>query len=162
MTGLPVARAHGEVEQQVRSIAAARNHEPGALMPVLHDVQHTFGYIDPAWVGPIAHELNLSRAEVHGVLTFYTDFRTTPPGHTTVRVCRAEACQSVGAHALADHARARLGVDFGETTADGATTLDQVFCFGNCALGPTVEVGGALYGRVDPDRFDALVEGATS
>ena len=110
----------------------------------------------------IADELNLSRAEVHGVISFYHDFRSQPAGTVTVRVCRAEACQSVGAHALAEHAKAKLGIDFGQTSADGSATLDQVFCFGNCALGPTVEVGGMLYGRVDNDRFDELVEGASS
>jgi formate dehydrogenase subunit gamma len=94
---------------------------------------------------------------VHGVVSFYHDFRPTPPGLTAVKVCRAEACQSVGAHALAEHAKASLGVGFGETTADGAVSLDQVFCLGNCALGPSVQVDGMTYGRVDTARLDALI-----
>lgn len=161
MSGVP-ATVSGEVEVSVRSIAAARSGEEGPLLLVLHDVQREFGYVDQSWVALIADELNLSRAEVHGVISFYHDFRERPAGTVTVRVCRAEACQSVGAHALAEHAQEKLGISFGQTTGDGSASLDQVFCFGNCALGPTVEVGGMLYGRVDNDRFDELVEGATS
>jgi formate dehydrogenase subunit gamma len=126
-------------------------------MVVLHDVQRHFGYVDAAWVPVIADELNLSRAEVHGVVSFYHDFRSEPAGLTSVKVCRAEACQSVGASQLAAHARDSLGVDFGETTADGGVTLDQVFCLGNCALGPTVQVDGVMYGRVDAARLDQLI-----
>jgi len=161
MSGVPTSLS-GDVEGSVRSIAAARASEEGPLLVVLHDLQRAFGYVDRSWLPWVAAELNLSRAEVHGVASFYHDFRSAPAGRTTVRVCRAEACQSVGGHALAAHARDRLGIGFGQTSADGATTLDQVFCFGNCALGPAVEVNGLLYGRVDADRFDALVEGATS
>lgn len=146
----------------MRSIAAARASEEGPLLVVLHDIQREFGYVDRSWLPWVADELNLSRAEVHGVASFYHDFRSAPAGQVVVRVCRAEACQSVGAHALAEHATDRLGIGFGQTSADGAITLDQVFCFGNCALGPAVEVDGILHGRVDADRFDALVEGATS
>lgn len=126
-------------------------------MPILHDVQEELGYVDPAVVPVLADALNLSVAEVHGVVTFYRDFRKAPPGRTRVRVCRAEACQSVGAEALAAHARQSLGVGFGETTPDDAVSLDEVFCLGNCALGPSVQVGGRLHGRVSPARFDALL-----
>jgi formate dehydrogenase subunit gamma len=161
MSGVPTTLS-GEVEVSVRSIAAARTGEEGPLLLVLHDIQREFGYVDAQWIPLIADELNLSRAEVHGVVSFYHDFRSKPAGTVTVRVCRAEACQSVGGHALAEHAQERLGIGFGQTTANGSATLDQVFCFGNCALGPTVEVGGMLYGRVDEERFDQLVEGATS
>ncbi len=143
-------------------IAAARKAEAGALIEILHEIQAEFGYLPAEVPALVADELNLSRAEVHGVVTFYRDFRSQPVGRTTVRVCRAEACQSVGAHQLAEHATARLGVGFGQTTPDHSVTLDQVFCFGNCALGPTVEINGLLYGRVDPERFDALVAGETS
>jgi formate dehydrogenase subunit gamma len=149
------------LEQQVRSIVATHRGERGALLPILHSIQSELGHVDPAVIPILADELNLSRADVHGVVTFYHDFRPTPAGRTAVRICRAEACQAVGATALADHAQARLGVTFGETTADGAVTLDQVFCFGNCALGPAVQVGDRLYGRVDPDRLDSLL-GVTS
>ena len=129
----------------------------GPLLPVLHALQETFGYVDPRAVPLVAKALNLSRADVYGVLTFYSDLRSTPLGRVRVQVCRGEACQSVGAHALAEHATNSLGVDFGETTADGSLTLDEVFCLGNCALGPTVTVNGRLHGRVNGDELDRLV-----
>jgi formate dehydrogenase subunit gamma len=137
--------------------AAAR----GPLLPVLHALQETFGYVDPRAVPLVAKALNLSRADVHGVLTFYPDLRSTLPGTVRVQVCRGEACQSVGAHALAEHATGSLGVDFGQTTADGSLTLDQVFCLGNCALGPTVTVNGHLYGRVHGAGLDRLIRDNT-
>jgi formate dehydrogenase subunit gamma len=144
-------------EQRVRSIVADHRGTRGALLPVLHAVKEELGYVDPAVIPVLATELNLSRADVYGVITFYEDFRQSPPGRTTVRVCRAEACQAVGAVALADRAKERLGVSFGETSPDGAVTLDQVFCFGNCATGPAVEIDGRLHGRVTPERLDALL-----
>jgi formate dehydrogenase subunit gamma len=157
MTGTPTAPAESEVADLVRSIAATHSGDEGPLMVVLHDVQRQFGYIDRSWVALIADELNLSRAEVHGVISFYHDFRSEPAGLTTVKVCRAEACQSVGANALAAHARQSLGVEFGETTADGSVTLGQVFCLGNCALGPAVQIDGVMHGRVDNESFDRLL-----
>ncbi|HSN05792.1 MAG TPA: formate dehydrogenase subunit gamma [Candidatus Angelobacter sp.] len=129
----------------------------GPLLPVLHALQDEFGYVDPAAVPLVARALNVSRAEVHGVMTFYRDFRTTPPGARTVRVCRGEACQSRGGNELAAHARSALGVGFGETTADGGTTLEQVFCLGMCALSPAVMVDGRVVARVDADVFDEVV-----
>jgi formate dehydrogenase subunit gamma len=136
---------------------AAHQGEHGALLPILHDIQAEFGYVDPDAIPVIARELNLSRADVHGVVTFYKDFKQEPQGRTTVRICRAEACQAVGGEALARHAEARLGVGFGETTADRDVTLESVLCLGNCALGPSVQIGGLLYGKVDADRLDALL-----
>jgi len=135
----------------------AHAEQRGPLLPVLLALQETFGYVDPRSVPLVAKALNLSRADVHGVLTFYADLRSTLPGRVRVQVCRGEACQSVGAHALAEHATSSLGVDFGETTADGSLTLDEVFCLGNCALGPTVTVNGRLHGRVNGDELDRLV-----
>lgn len=129
----------------------------GPLLPVLHALQETFGYVDPRAVPLVAKTLNLSRAEVYGVLTFYPDLRSTPPGKVRVQVCRGEACQSVGGHALARHATSSLGVDFGGTTDDGSVTLDEVFCLGNCALGPTVTVDGRLHGRVLAPDLDLLL-----
>jgi formate dehydrogenase subunit gamma len=122
-------------------------------------VQHEYGYVDPEVVPALADALNLSVAEVHGVVTFYKDFRTTPPGRAQVKICRAEACQARGADALVGHARTRLGIGFGETTPDGAVSLDEVFCLGNCALGPSVQADGRLHGRVGPDRLDAVLGG---
>jgi formate dehydrogenase subunit gamma len=130
--------------------------EPGPLLLVLHAVQDALGYIPPSAVPRIAAGLNLSRAEVHGVVTFYHYFRTHAPGRTTVEICRAEACQAVGAEALAEHAKRALGVDFHGTTKDGAISLEAVYCLGNCACGPSVRVGQQLHGRVTPERFDAL------
>lgn len=129
----------------------------GPVLPVLRALQETFGYVDPRAIPLVAKTLNLSRADVHGVLTFYTDLRSAAPGSVRVQVCRGEACQAVGGHALAEHATRSLGVDFGQTAADGSLTLDEVFCLGNCALGPTVTVNGKLHGRVRPADLDRLV-----
>jgi formate dehydrogenase subunit gamma len=145
------------VSERVREIVAAHRGERGALMPILHAIQAEYGHIDPTSIPVIAEELNLSRADVHGVVTFYKDFKQESPGRTTVRICRAEACQAVGSEALARDAEAGLGVGFGETTADGAVTLETVFCLGNCALGPSVEIGGRLYGRMNADRLNELL-----
>ena len=129
----------------------------GALLPVLHDVQRVLGYIPPAAVPVVAECLNLSRAEVHGVISFYHYFRSTPPGRHTLHLCRAEACQSMKAQELESHARQRLGVAFHETSKDGAFSLEPVYCLGNCALSPAMMIDGRLYGRVTPQRFDAVV-----
>src|SRR5450759_3616313 len=113
----------------------AQAGQRGPLLPVLHALQETFGYVDPRAVPLVAKVLNLSRADVYGVLTFYSDLRSTPPGTLRVQVCRGEACQALGGHALAKHATSSLGVNFGDTATDGSVTLDDVFCLGNCALG---------------------------
>jgi formate dehydrogenase subunit gamma len=141
----------------MRALPALR----GPLLPVLHALQESFGYVDPKAVALVAHELNLSRADVHGVLTFYSDLRTSPPGEVRVQVCRGEACQSVGGHALAEHAVSSLSVGFGETAADGSVTLEEVFCLGNCAVGPTVRVNGRLHGRVHAAGLDRLIRDST-
>ncbi|MFZ0325645.1 MAG: NAD(P)H-dependent oxidoreductase subunit E [Actinomycetes bacterium] len=135
-------------------------HLPGPVLVALQAVQAAFGYVDPVAVPVVADVLNVSRAEVHGVLTFYTDLRTTPAGRHHVQICRAEACQSMGARELVDHAQRRLGTPLGHTSPDGAVTLDQVFCLGNCALAPAVTVDGRLHGRVDAARLDVLVDEA--
>jgi formate dehydrogenase subunit gamma len=139
------------------ALIAERQAMPGALLPILHALQDRFGYIDREAVPLIADALNLSRAEVHGVVTFYHDFRQSPPGRQVVRVCRAEACQSMGGERLAAHIKERLGIDFHETSADGRFTLEPVFCVGDCACSPAVMVDGKLHGRVDPARFDRLI-----
>jgi formate dehydrogenase subunit gamma len=146
----------------VEAAIARYGQQPGPLLVVLHAVQDALGYIPPAGIPRLAAALHLSRAEVHGVVTFYHYFRTHRPGRRVVQVCRAEACQARGGAALEAHAKARLGVDFHETTADGATTLEAVYCLGNCATGPAVRVDGRLHGAVTPERFDALVPGAGS
>jgi formate dehydrogenase subunit gamma len=148
------------LEQYVRSAVAAHRDDRGALLPILHDIQATFGYVDQAVVPILADELNLSRADVHGVISFYHDFRKSPTVGTHVRICRAEACQAAGADALVAHVEEKLATNIGGTSPDRDATLDQVFCFGNCALGPTVEINGRISGRVTPQRFDALLDKA--
>jgi formate dehydrogenase subunit gamma len=145
------------VAARLREIASARSDEPGPLIEILHDVQHEFGYLPPSTTHVVADVLNLSIAEVHGVQSFYTDFRTDPPAEVTVAICRGEACQAMGAEALVEHATASLGCGVGEQTSDGAVGIEQIFCFGNCALGPTASVAGRLHGRVDAPTLDSLV-----
>ncbi len=150
-------------EREATLAACARlKDSPGALLPILHAIQDALAYVPGAAVPLIAQELNLSRAEVHGVLSFYHYFRTEKPGRRVLRICRAEACQSVGAAALEAHAKRRLGVDYHGTTADGAITLEAVYCLGNCALGPSVMIDDAIEGRVDARRFDEIVARARS
>ncbi len=146
----------------VESIIGERKHMPGALLPILHGVQETVGHIPGDAVQLIADGLNLSRAEVHGVITYYHFFRQTPPGRTVVQVCRAEACQSVGCDALAAHAKKTLGCDFHETTADGAFTLEAVYCLGQCATGPAVMIGDDIHARVTPAKLDRLINAKRS
>ena len=149
-----LASEHAET---IRRIAAELKGRPGPLIEVLHAIQAELGHVSAAAVPLVASELNLSRAEVHGVVSFYHYFRSTPPGTHTVSVCRAESCQAVGAEALAAHARQRLGVDFHETTPDGRFSLEPVYCLGSCACSPAVMIDGELYGRVTPERLDALL-----
>jgi len=130
---------------------------PGALMPILHAVQHALGYVPKDAVPLLARDLNLSLAEVHGVLSFYHYFRKEPPGRHVVHLCRAEACQAVGAAVLEAHAKQALGIDYHGTTADGAVSLEPVYCLGNCALGPSMMIDEKLHGRVSTQRFDALM-----
>jgi formate dehydrogenase subunit gamma len=141
------------IAEQVRAVVETHRGERGALLPILHRLQDEFGYIDPEVVPVLAEELNLSRADVHGVITFYSDFRSDPVGTSTVRLCRAEACQSMGAEKLVADAEQVFGVKVGETTPDRSVTLDQVFCLGNCALGPAAQINNKLYGRVDRSRL---------
>ena len=143
--------------ERARSICAAHGNRPDALIEILHEVQHDLGFVPETTIPAIALALNLSRAEVHGVVTFYHDFRRSPPGRHIVQICRAESCQSMQSDALCDHAKASLRTGFGETSTDGEVSLQAVYCFGNCALSPAMMVDGKLYGRVDPKRFDQIM-----
>ena len=143
--------------EAVRRIVADMKGRPGPLLEVLHAIQSELGYVPDGAVPLVAQGLNVSRAEVHGVVTFYHYFRRTPPGKRVVSLCRAEACQSMGADALAEHAKRKLGVDFHETTSDGEISLEPVYCLGNCACSPAAMVDGRLYGRLTPERFDAMI-----
>lgn len=141
----------------VQRIVADMKERPGPLLEVLHAIQAALGYVPEGAVPLVAQGLNISRAEVHGVVTFYHYFRRTPPGKHVVSLCRAEACQSMGADALAEHVKSRLGVDFHETTEDGQFSLEPVFCLGNCACSPAAMVDGELLGRLTPERIDAVI-----
>ena len=130
---------------------------PGALLPILHAIQDEFSYIDRAAIPLIAERLNLSEAEVHGVISFYHDFRESPPGLHVLKICRAEACQSMGCDATIRRAENMLGIRLGETTPDRIFTLEPVYCLGNCALSPAAMLDGKLYGRVRPDVMTSLI-----
>lgn len=145
---------------EAQEIIAQHRELPGAMLPVLHALQDAFGYVDDAAVPAIAEALNVSRAEVHGVISFYHDYRSAPAGRHVLKVCRAEACQSMGCNALVDHLEASLGIELGGTTKDGAVTLEAVYCLGNCALSPAVMLDGKLHGRVTPARAERLLSEA--
>jgi formate dehydrogenase subunit gamma len=144
----------------VRDIVAAHQGQRGALLPILHAVQEALGCVPPEAIPVLAEELNLSRADVHGVVSFYHDFRSTPAGRTTVRICRGEACQAVGAQRLVNHLQKSRGMALGDTSPDGSVTVEQVFCLGNCALGPAAQVNGRLQGRLDEARLSAILDEA--
>ena len=143
----------------IREIAARHVARPGGLLPALHALQDELGHVPPEAVPAVAEVFNISRAEVHGVISFYHLFRTTPPGRATLYICRAEACQAMGARALEEHARARLGIGLHETTADRRFSLEPIYCLGNCASSPAVMIDDAVHGRVTPERLDALLDG---
>lgn len=146
-----------QTSERMHEILARHRDTEGALLPILHDVQAEFGHVPDVALPAIAKALNLSRAEVHGVVSFYHDFRETPAGRHVVKLCRAEACQAMGADHVAAHARDRLGIDWHGTTPDGKVTLEPVFCLGLCACGPAAIVDGKLHGRVGADRLDAIL-----
>ena len=145
-------------QPELQRIIEDLRHLPGALLPILHAVQERFGFVDDAAVPVIAEALNLSRAEVHGVITFYHDFRRVPTGSHVLKLCRAEACQSMGCEELADTLRRRHAIAFGETSADGTLTLEAVYCLGNCALAPAAILDGKVHGRLDGARVAALLK----
>lgn len=160
----PVLKPDSLTAQQrsaVKNAVDENRGKPGPLMPILHAVQDALGFVPDGAVSLIAHELNLTRAEVHGVVSFYHYFRRTAPGRHVVYICRAEACQARGARALEAHAKKTLGIDFHETTPDGAVSLEAVYCLGNCGCGPSVLVDkDELHANVTPESFDALVKQA--
>jgi formate dehydrogenase subunit gamma len=140
-------------EQRIRELL----HLEGPLLPILQALQDEFGYFDEAAEPLVAAALNLSRAEVHGVVTFYHDFRRAPAGRHVVKLCRAEACQAAGGDALAARAEARLGIPMGETAPDGSVTLEPVYCLGLCATAPSAMIDGRVVGRLDEQRLDAVL-----
>jgi formate dehydrogenase subunit gamma len=144
-------------EEVARRICEAHGNRPDELLEIFHAIQHELGWVPEPTLPVIAHALNRSRAEVYGVLTFYHDFRRAPAGRHVVKICRAEACQSMHMERLCRHAEEKLGARMGETSLDGQFTLEPVYCLGNCALSPAMMIGTDLYGCVDNERFDAIV-----
>jgi formate dehydrogenase subunit gamma len=147
-------------DEQVRRIEAhigAFKSMPGALLPLLHAIQDDLGYIPEPSYSKISKALNLSVAEVHGVVTFYHHFRTHPPGKHTIQICRAESCQAMGCDALEQHVKSTLGVDYHQTTADGCITLEPVYCLGNCACSPAIMVDEEIFGRVTATKVDQII-----
>ncbi|GAA3091663.1 formate dehydrogenase subunit gamma [Rhizobium viscosum] len=152
--------AQGDIAGRIRSIVADLRSLEGPLLPILHEVQDQFGYVPQEALPVIADELNLSRAEVHGVVTFYHDYRDHPAGRHVLKLCRAEACQSMGGDALAERIKTLLGIDFHQTTLDGSVTLEPVYCLGLCACAPAAMLDGEVHGRVDDELATELVEEA--
>ncbi len=150
-------RANRSSTDAVAQAIAENRHLPGALLPSLHAIQDRLGFIPADAANRVADDLNLSHADVQGVISFYHDFRAAPPGRHVIKLCRAEACQAMGAHALEARLKARLGIDFGQTTSDGAITLEPVYCLGNCALSPALLVDSQLKGRVTSERLASLL-----
>jgi formate dehydrogenase subunit gamma len=150
---MPLDATAEEIREEVRAIALGLKDLEGPMLPILHAVQARFGHVPEAALPVIAEVLNLTRAEVHGVVSFYHDFRAEPAGRAVLRVCRSEACKSVGADALLSELEAALGIRAGETTPGGAVTLEPVYCLGLCACGPAAQVDGRLVGRADAARL---------
>lgn len=144
-------------QKTIDDILARLADQPGPLFPILHAIQDELGYVPDAAVPSIAKALNRSRAEIHGVITFYHHFRRHPVGKNMVQVCRAEACQSMGCTSLEEHAKKTLGIDYHGTTADGQFSLEAVYCLGNCALSPSIRVNDDIVGRVSKERFDEVI-----
>ena len=131
---------------------------PEMLVQILVAFVERYSYISEQAMQQIAEELNLSRAEVHGVVSYYHDFRTEPPGRHVVKICQAESCQAMGSRELTSHAEKTIGVGISQTTEDGELTLEAVYCLGNCACSPAVMIDQQVYGRVNPQKFDSLLE----
>jgi formate dehydrogenase subunit gamma len=147
-----------DVSERTLAIVNELKGLEGPLLPILHALQHEYGHVPETAVPLIARELNLSRAEVYGVVTFYHDFRNHPAGSHTVRICRAEACQSMGGREIAEHACRELDLDWHKTTPDGRVTLEPVYCLGLCSVAPSAEIDGELHGRLDREELTALLK----
>jgi formate dehydrogenase subunit gamma len=152
------AHLDAEVSSATQAIVARLKTLEGPLLPILHDVQHAFGYVPKAALPVIADGLNLSRAELHGVVSFYHDYRKAPAGRHVIKLCRAEACQSMGGDVLADRLMQLLGLDWHETSDDGAVTVEPVYCLGLCACAPAAMVDGEVIGRLDADAVGELAK----
>lgn len=150
--------ASTDIAARSQGVIDAFRHLEGPLLPILHGIQEEFGYVPQEALPTIAHALNMSRAEVYGVATFYHDFRRAPAGRHVLRLCQAEACQSMGSDRVAARVSQALGIGFHETTSDGSVTLEPVYCLGLCACAPSAMLDGELIGRVDDEAIDEIVE----
>lgn len=157
MAGNAAVSSVSDVSADVASIARAHGNRPENLIEMMHEIQGRIGHVSDEAVAILARAVNRSRAEVHGVLTFYHDFHREPHGRHVVKICGAEACQSMGCRSLIRHAERKLGVRMGQTTPDRVVTLETVYCLGNCALSPAMMVDGRLHGRVTAEKFDAVL-----
>lgn len=142
---------------EVQARIDGQMHLEGPLLPILHALQNAYGYVPEIALPLIAKTLNITKAEVHGVMSFYHDFRETPAGHHVVKICRAEACQAVGANVLAEVTLEKLGIEWNGTSANGAVTVEPVYCLGLCACGPAAMVDGKVVGRVDAARMESIL-----
>lgn len=152
---------HSALSKVENIIDTLKNRE-GALLPILHEIQKEMGYIPEQAIDRIAKKLQQSSAEIHGVISFYHQFRTTPAGKNTIQVCRAEACQARGSRALEQHAKDHLAIEHHETTPDKQFSLDSVYCLGNCATGPNIRINDQLYGRVTKQKFESILSSIDS
>ncbi|MDB5664370.1 formate dehydrogenase subunit gamma [Cypionkella sp.] len=148
-----------DITTRVEEILRTHKGMEGSLLPILHAIQAEFGYVPQVALPIIAKDLSLSKAEVHGVMSFYHDFREYPAGRHVVKLCRAESCQAMGADRVAAHVQKTLGLDWHQTSKDGSITLEPIFCLGLCACGPAAIIDGKLVGRVDEARIDAIIGG---
>ncbi len=146
----------------IRQEVSALQHKPGALLPILHAIQGRIGYVPEGAVPIIAEMLQQTRADIHGVISFYHHFRTQPTGSNLLEVCRAEACQARGGRVLERHVQKTLGVGYHQTTADNEFSLEPVYCLGNCACGPSIRINNEIIGRVTPQKFDQLADKLTT
>lgn len=156
MANVLTAQQLEKIDTHIQSLKSM----PGALLPILHAIQDDIGYVPEEAYPAISQALALSHAEIHGVVTFYHHFRRHPVGQHVLQVCRAESCQAMGAEALEAHIKSSLGIDYHETTADGAITLEPVYCLGNCACSPAVLMDEELYGRVDSQKIAEIISEA--
>jgi formate dehydrogenase subunit gamma len=154
---MPASQTSAPDAREIRDLIARHEGLEGALLPILHALQEDYGYVPGEAHGPICDALNISRAELHGVITFYHDFRERPAGRHVVKICRSEACQAVGGEALAARVLDLLGLAWGGTTPDGRVTVEPVYCLGLCACGPAAMVDGAVRGRVRAETLVAEV-----
>jgi len=159
---MAVQPASTEIATRTASIVHEFKALEGPLLPILHGVQHEFGYVPQEALRVIADELNLSRAEVHGVASFYHDYRKEPAGRHLLKVCQAESCQAMGSDATTARLKQLLGIDFHQTAKDGSVTLEPVYCLGLCACSPSAMLDGEVIGRLDDDRIDEIVEAVRS